>query len=260
MKVSFTGLPGSGKSMKLGQKALECFVINERNNKKSGGLLQRPIWSNMIFTQKVEEAFDLPPFDRELYRQVKEREEYATAAWMIKEYNKKTWKLKYWGERLDLVKIRHADIFIDEEQLYFDNQEWEMMSRQEKRFFQQHRRYGLNIYSASQDFAQVDKSIRRVTQELYYFEKVFGSADISSNLPTPRWIYGLSLMYKMDPTVYDETISKLTMRWPSSFQWISKKKTEIFDTTEEIIAGEYAPLRKIVRVCPEDGYKKIKYV
>jgi len=37
-------------------------------------------------------------------------------------------------------------------------------------------------------------------------------------------------------------------------------KTEVFDTREEIKASAYPPLKKIVRVCPEDGYQRIRYV
>lgn len=235
-KISFTGLPGSGKSMALGQRALKCFVVNETLNEKNPEL-KRTVYSNMIFTPKVEKAFGLPAFDRVLYRNLRAQQKWTEAATLLQEYNARTWKVQYWSERLELIRIRNADIIIDEEQIYFDAQEWQMMSQAEKRFFQQHRRYGVDIYAASQDFAQVDKSIRRVTSELYYFEKMFGSPDISSTRPNPRWIYGVSLIYKMDPTVYDETISKLSLRLPTSFMWISRKKTEVFDTTEEIVAG-----------------------
>lgn len=228
MKISFTGLPGSGKSMKLGQVAIECLVQNEKIAKKSG--LKRTLWSNMKFTELVYEKFPEP------------------------------WQIQYWSERAQVVKLRDCDLIIDEEQVYFDAQEWSMMSAEEKRFFQQHRRFGVDIYGASQDFAQVDKSIRRVTSELYYFQKVCGSRDISSTRGNPRFIWGFSLAYQMDPQTYDETISKMMLQMPSGIQFITKKATQIFDTREEIQAGLYPPLRKITRVCPEDGYRLTKYI
>lgn len=229
MKVSFTGLPGSGKSYKLAQVALECLVQNEQIAKKYGK--KRTVYSNMKFAKHVHEAFPEP------------------------------WQIKYWAERHELIGIRQADIIIDEEQAYFDSQEWQMMSSREKRFFQQHRRYGVDIYAASQDFAQVDKSIRRVTQKLYRFTKVLGTRDISSTRPDPKFVFAVSLVHEHDPQTYDEVISKLDGQGELvSALFITKKGTQVFDTTEEIQPSEYAPLRKIKRVCPEDGHVLIKYV
>lgn len=229
MKISFTGLPGSGKSYKLAEVAIQCLVQNEQIFEKRG--LKRTVWSNMKFSKAVHEAF---PRD---------------------------WQIKYWSERHELIGIRQADIIIDEEQAYFDSQEWQMMSSREKRFFQQHRRYGVDIYAASQDFAQVDKSIRRVTSELYRFTKLFGTRDISSTRPDPKYVFAVSLVHQHDPQTYDEVISKLPGQGELvSLLWITKKGTKIFDTTEEIQPSEYAPLRKISRVCPEDGHRIIKYV
>jgi len=231
MKISFTGLPGSGKSAKLGQVALECLVENEKIAKRSEGNIKRTVWSNMKFTDKVHQAFPEP------------------------------WQIQYWEDRTQLITLRDCDLIIDEEQIYFDAQEWQMMSAAEKRFFQQHRRYGVDIYAASQDFAQVDKSIRRITSKLYYLQKIVGTRDISSTRPNPRFVFAVSLVLEMDPQIYDETISKMPgVSEIASLMFITKKSTEVFNTREEIVTSEYAPLRKIKRVCPEDGHVLIKYV
>lgn len=230
MKISFTGLPGSGKSYKLGQVAIDLLVQNEKIWKKSKGERKRVLWSNMKFRDEVLKKFQ-------------------------------PWQVEYWSDRQQLIKLRDADVIIDEEQVYFDAQEWQMMSSEEKRFFQQHRRYGVDIYAASQDFAQVDKSIRRVTSELYHFTKIAGSRDISSTRPNPRFVWGAVLVKEMDPQIYDEQISKMPgVSAIRSVMFITKKGTQIFNTREEIHGSKYPPLKKIVRVCPEDGYTLTKYV
>lgn len=215
----------------------------------------------MMFRDEVEIHYNGEAFDKPKYSELNRTHKHQEAQEMLEEYNKKHWNINYWSERAELVKLRDCDLIIDEEQLYFDAQEWEMMSREEKRFFQQHRRYGVDIYGASQDFAQVDKSIRRVTSSLYLFTKVIGSRDISSTRPDPRVIWGISLVREADPQTYDEIISKM----PGVSQLVSaliirKKWTRVFDTREEIMPSAYPPLQKIVRFCPEDGFRRIKYV
>jgi len=238
MKVTITGLPGAGKSAYLARVALRCLNENRKQHEKAIKLFKegkidvlpekRMVWSNMRFTEWVEQ-------------------EYAGY-------------FAYWSDRMQLIKLRDCDIFIDEEQLYFDAQEWQMMSASEKRFFQQHRRYGVDIYAAAQDFAQVDKSIRRVTSNLLMLRKFIGTRDISSTRPNPKWVLVLSTIVELEPEIYDETISKITGGTFKGFLLITKKDTQIFNTREEITASEYPPLRKIKRVCPEDGHVLVKYV
>lgn len=239
MKVTITGLPGAGKSAYLAKVALRCLKENksqhqlmlkewEESGKMDPQPMPRLVWSNMHFAEWVEKEF-AGYFD-------------------------------YWTDRVQLIKLRDCDIFIDEEQLYFDAQEWQMMSASEKRFFQQHRRYGVDIYGAAQDFAQVDKSIRRVTSNLLMLRKFIGTRDISSTRRNPKFVFVLSTIVELEPEIYDETISKLSggrFKW---FLMITKKDTEIFNTREEIQASEFPPLRKIKRVCPEDGHVLVKYV
>jgi len=228
MKYSFTGLPGSGKSNKLGQVAIECLNTNKKIFNKTGR--KRVVWSNMKFSQAVELAYE-------------------------------PWQIEYWADRTQVINLRDCDLIIDEEQVYFDAQEWQMMSSEEKRFFQQHRRFGVDIYGASQDFSQVDKSIRRITSHLYYLKKLTGSRDISSTRPDPKFVWGVVMVKEMDPQLYDEQISKMPgMSAIVGLMFITKQSTQVFNTREEIQASKYPPLRKIVRVCPEDGYRLTKYI
>jgi len=228
MLCVFTGLPGQGKSYKLGQVAIECLYENKKYFEETH--VKRILYSNMKFEKRVVDEF----YD---------------------------WQIEYWVDVDQLVKFRDCDVLIDEMALYFDSQNWQNMSTDAKRFFQQHRRYGVDIYGAAQDFAQVDKSVRRVTTDLFAVKKHMGSRDISTTRENPKFVWGVCTLSELDPQKYDEMKSKFSgIGLVPNFMLINKSGTEIFNTREELDHGKYPPLKKVVRVCLEDGYKQVRYV
>jgi len=228
MIVIFSGLPGSGKSYKMGQTLVGILYRNKKLCEKTG--IKRMVWTNLKLKEEVEQEFE--------------------------------GFFEYWTELRQLIPLRDVDVFIDEVGTYFDARLWETLSLEMRRWLNQHRKFGIELYGTAQDFAQVDKAFRRLTSDLLYITKLAGSRDISATRPNPRWIWGISALRHLDPTVYDEQKSKFGSSGLPSFMFITRAGTEIFDTRAEVKLSSALPLKHINKECelPECGFKKIVHV
>jgi len=241
MIVIFTGLPGSGKSYKLGKTCIDLLYRNakayaqalavwEKGEQKQAKPLPRVLYTNLKLSEEVEHEF--PEF------------------------------IRYWTELRELTPLRDADVIIDEVATYFDARLWETLSLEMRRWLAQHRKFGVEIYGTSQDFAQVDKAFRRLTSNLLYLVKLTGSRDISATKPPPKWIWGICLVRELDPTVYDELKSKFAATGIPKFMLITRQGTKIFDTRAEVKMSSALPLRHLERVCelPDCSFHKTMHV
>lgn len=228
MIVIFTGLPGSGKSYKLGRTAVDILYRNRRYFEKTG--VKRLVYTNLKLAQKVEDEF--------------------------------SGYFEYWTDLKQLTPLRDCDVLIDEVATYFDARLWETLSLEMRRWLAQHRKFGIEIYGTSQDFAQVDKAFRRLTSDLLYLSKLAGSRDISATRPPPKFIWGIAMVRTLDPTVYDEQKSKFQSEGIPKFMLISKGGTEIFDTRAEVKLSSALPLKHILKECELPGctFKKTVHV
>lgn len=215
MIVAFTGLPGSGKTLKLADTAIQVLYRNKKLLKK--GFPMRYLYSNIHFHPDVHKEF--PD------------------------------QIRYWADISELTPLRNVDVIWDEIATHLDATQWQFMPLELKRWLQQHRKYGLEIYGTTQDFAMIDKSMRRLTSDLLYMTKIFGTRDISPTMPAVKWPFGMILVQTFDPVRYDEQISKFQAVGIPRFFWITKSRVKVFDTTEEIKMGKYPPLRHIERDC-----------
>jgi len=217
----FTGRAGAGKTAILCEKLLFVLRRNENYYKKSGKI--RKVWLNFPIN--------------ELY---------------VKKYSK---FLGWWEDVDQLVKLEDCDIFIDELLYYFDAQLWKETTRKVKKFIAIHRHLGIEIYATSQDFAQVDISFRRLTDTLFYLVKLGSSREPSATKPPVRFIWGVSVVYTIPPTDYKEDQKENK----TSFHWVfflTRKKTEIYDTRQKYKMAEFAPYEHIVRVCSDPNCKE----
>lgn len=228
MIAIFTGLPGSGKSLKLADTAIAILYRNRRWFEKTGVL--RKLYTNLKLSEEVEREF--------------------------------TGQIEYWTDLRQLTVLRDVDVLIDEVATYFDARLWETLSLEMRRWLAQHRKFGVEIYGTSQDFAQVDKAFRRLTSNLLYLTKLFGSADISPTRPSPKYVWGLSLVRELDPTVYDELKSKFASAGLPRFMLITRAKTKVFDTRAEVRLSQSLPLKHINRECelPNCSFHKVQHV
>jgi len=153
MKVIFSGLESSGKSLKLAMTAVGIAQKNAKWKEKSG--IVRPIYSNLKFKDEFEkyvvEELGIP--------------------------------IIYWQNIDELVLIENADVFIDEVGNYFDARMWADLSQDARRWLTQGAKTGVHLYGSAQDFAQVDKAFRRLVNHLFHIRKIIGSRRPSPTMP-----------------------------------------------------------------------------
>jgi len=244
MIVIFTGLPGSGKSYKLGQTVVDILYTNVKAYVKA-----LKAWETDVL-----EFPDLSkPEPRKVHTNLKMSTEIEDE---FKEF------IVYWRDLRELTALRDVDVVIDEVGTYFDARLWETLSLEMRRWLSQHRKFGIQIYGTAQDFAQVDKAFRRLTSNLLYLSKLMGSRDISATKAPPKYIWGISLVRELDPTVYDELKSKFGATGIPRFMWISRKGTMVFDTRAEVKLSSSLPLKHIEKECelPDCHYHKLIHV
>lgn len=234
MIVIFSGLPGAGKSLKMSRSIIEVLYRNKawyqkqykswlKYSRKQSGFpppTKREAWSNLKLSPAVEAEFE--------------------------------GFIKYWWDPSQLVTLRDVDVFWDEIATHLDSTQWQNMSLEIKRWLQQHRKFGIEVYGTTQDFAMIDKSMRRLTSDLYILTKIAGSRDKSSTRPPVKRIWGFVMVQSMDPTTYDEEESKQKAGFPG-FMFISRADINVYDTTQEIKMGKYPPLNHIERDCIVPG-------
>jgi len=242
MIVVFTGLPGSGKSLKLASTLVDVLYRNKRFYEKQVRKYHadpeqfaeppriRELWTNLQMTKPVEEEFP--------------------------------GQIKYWKDLRQLTPLRDVDIAIDEIATYFDARLWETLSLEMRRWLAQHRKFGIEIYGTAQDFAQTDKAFRRLTSNLFYLRKLVGSSDISPTRPAPKYIWGICTLTELDPTQYDEQTSKFARDGLPRFMLITRKGTEIFDTRAEVKLSAALPMKHIEKECemPNCSFHKTVHV
>lgn len=219
-----SGLPGAGKSAKLARVAIELLYRNKSWYEKSG--IKRILYTNLKLSQAVLDEF--PGF------------------------------VKDWVDPAELTPLRNCDVLWDEIATHLDATQWANMSLELKRWLQQHRKFGIELYGTTQDFAQIDKSFRRLTSDLIHLTKIIGSRDKSATRPDVKHIWVVTMVRRLDPQTYDEAISKFAGEGFPEFLLFLRKDVEIFDTTAEVAVGKYPPLRHLERSCEQHGCGFVK--
>lgn len=225
MIIVLSGLPGAGKSLKLARIIVDLLYRNKKWHKNSG--IVRKLYTNLKLSPKLMEEF--------------------------KEY------IEEWSDTRELTKLRNIDVIWDELATAMDATQWQNMSLELKRWLQQHRKYGIEIYGTTQDFSQVDKSFRRLVSDLLHVTKLIGSRDKSATMPEVKRIWGICTVRTLDPQRYDEEKSKFEATGViPQFMLISRRDIENYDTTAEVALGKYPPLRHIERFCEDTACGHIK--
>lgn len=229
----YTGRAGAGKSLSMAEQLVYVLKRNWKFWKRTG--VVRPIYSNLRLSEHIVQEYE---------------DKYEKP---VSEF------LKYFVDSDELLEIRDADVFIDEIGTYFDAQEYKNMSPALKRWIQQHRKRGVEIWATAQDFAQLDKSFRRLTDTVYYNTKIIGSRDVSPTKPPPKWIWGIIIQRQINPTDYNEDDKEHQAQGFFPFL-ITRKKTEVFDTTQDISPSYTGTFKHLTRTCSTCGVEKVVHV
>lgn len=214
----FTGLPGSGKSIRTAKAILFLLNRNKKWYKKSGTL--RKVYTNIKLADHVEKKYD--------------------------------GFFEYWKDPEQLVEMRECDVIIDEIATYFDSTQWKELGLDIKRWLQLHRHYGIEIYGNTQTFSTIDISFRRLTDELYLLKKLLGSREPSNTRPPIKRIWGVILIRTLDARSYKEEEQE-NKAYGFTLMFYDKFLTSIYNTKQELERGKYPPLKHVERFCPTCG-------
>lgn len=220
MKVIYSGLESSGKTLRLAKVAADIAYRNSSWNRLTG--TSRPIISNIKFSEDFETHV---------------QEELGV-------------EIRYWKNLDELVSLENADVFIDEVGTYFDARLWSDLPLDVRRWLTQGAKSGIEIYGSAQDFAQCDLAFRRLVNHLYHITKLVGSPRPAATKPPVKRIWGICSMRELNPREYKEDKKSFdkTSLFPSFF-WIERQYCEIFDTTQKIARSAPPPYRHIERYC-----------
>jgi len=226
MKVVYTGLESSGKSLALAMKAEVILRRNAKWLKKSG--IRRNIVTNEAFSKNfVERALGLGI------------------------------KVIIWEDLDQLISYRDCDVFIDELGTYFDSRSWTSLSLDVRRWIAQGAKSGIEIYAAAQDFSQIDIAFRRLTNDVFHIIKLVGSPRPSATRPPVSFIWGMCVKWELDPRSFKAEQAEMKLRWIlPSFFFIRKKFCELFDTTQFLKRSKPSAFKHFVRTCPDCGLEK----
>jgi len=220
MKIIYSGLEGEGKSLKLAEMAVYLVNRNAKWFLKTNKV--RPIASNLKFSQKFTD-------------------------WAV---NEMKIPIIYWDDLNSLTKMENCDVIIDEVGNYFDSRLWQDLSLDVRRWLTQGDKCGVEIYGSAQDFAQVDKSFRRLVKGLFDIKKIIGSRRPAATKPPVHRIWGLCMAMELDPRAYQEDKKKFASNVAiPKFFLIQRQYCEIFDTTQKIMRSKSPPLKHEVKYC-----------
>jgi len=222
MKVVYTGLESSGKTLLMAKKAQYLVTRNKKWEKKYG--FKRTIKTNMIFSDEFKKA----------------NEGY----------------LEFFTDVSEVIGSVGCDILWDEISSDFSALKREPLPRNVNRWLRQGAKQGVHIYATAQEFHDIHLDFRRRVIECRNVNKLFGSRRVGKNLPPVRFIWGLCLVFSIKIHPYNELQPEKQSFMPS-FLLIQKSLTKIFDTGQLISASEEQPLEHILRVCHTCGFKRL---
>jgi len=229
MKTVYVGKEGSGKTLLLGRESERLVYRNVFLAKKTGYM--RPLISNISYS---------PQFIK-----------FATS---------KGVPVKQWRHISELELFTEADILIDEIGAYFDSRTFADLPLSTRLWLAQAQKLGVHIYGGAQDWAQIDISFRRLVSHLYEIRRIFGSRRPSKSIPGSKHPFAVAFRWRLDPNGAAETTDAKSLSVIPALIVMTKRDTDRFDTNARVAMSDPPPLRKVVRVCPEDGYKRIRYI
>lgn len=204
MKVVYTGIESSGKSLQLSVTAEKVL----RRNKKWLAVTHIP--RTMAFNSPMSPAF------------VKEIEDAGLKYLRFYHLN-------------EILHLEEADIFIDELIKFFPASGSSSLSTEQLDFITQGAKTGIHLYAASQDFSQVHKQFRLLVNEVYVVSKWFGSRRPMKTSPPVKRIWGLCVIRQVHPASFKgDSATMESLSLIPYFYWISREDCMRFDTSFKI--------------------------
>lgn len=233
MKKIYTGFESSGKSLMLADES--AYLMYRNAAWKKTGLKVRPLVSNMQYSAKFEaeaKTLGVP--------------------------------IVYWRSLEEIKDMVECDIICDEIGKFFDSRFWEKLSLDIRNWLSEGAKQGIHWYGGAQDFAQVDKSFRRLVQpgDLIQVTKIVGSRRPSATMPPVKHIWGIMILRELDPQGYNEDKKKFESSGFPSVRFIHRETCEIFNTNARIKFESQITLRHMDAFCQKSdcSFHKIIHV
>jgi len=232
MKIIYTGIESSGKSLLLSRQAEKVRLRNIRWFKITG--LKR----TMAFNSPMSEEFKNLIINSNInYLEFKNLDE--------------------------IIYLEEADIFIDEVIKFFPASGSNSLSNEQLHFITQGAKSGIHLWGASQDFSQVHKQFRLLVNEVYIITKIIGSRRPMKTSPPVKTVWGICTKRKVSPQSFKgDSASMNEIEGGLSIFFITKKDISRFDTSYKIPISKLPvkKIRKQIEYCDEDGFKRVKYI
>lgn len=235
MKVVYTGLESSGKSLMLSRMA-------EKIRKRNIGWL------------KTRTKLDLDPNPRTMAFNQPMSDRYINLV--------ETNGLKY-KEFISFHEIEtdtDTDFFIDELLKFFPSRGTDPLPYHVMEWLTQGAKSGNHIYASSQDFSQVHKQFRLLTNKVYSVRKVIGSPRPIKSMPPVTSIWGLCTRTSLKPSSFKgETATMESEFIPIPFL-ILKSDAMRYDTLYKVPKASLPDLKvRRQRIYAEDDKGEIIY-
>jgi len=143
----------------------------------------------------------------------------------------------------EIEHITDADVFIDELLKLFPSRGTEPLPPHQMDWLTQGAKSGIQLYCTTQDFSQVHKQFRLLTNKVYMIRKLFGSPRPMKSSPPVKSIWGICIKKSVKPETFKgDTASMETDFIPIPFT-IRKKDTLRYDTLYKIPRAELPDLK-----------------
>ncbi len=230
-KIVWTGIESSGKSLQL---SIQAEMVLRRNIR----------WYKITAVQRTM-AFNTP-----------------MSISFISRVHESGAKFLYFRNLEDILYLEDADIFIDELIKFFPALGSTALSMEQMHFLTQGAKSGVNVYACSQDFSQVHKHFRLLTNEVYVITKLIGSRRPMKSAPPVNYIWGIGFKRQVLPSSFKgDSTTMESMGMPMPFM-IHRADCERFDTSYKVPLSSLPikKLRKQIEHCDEDNFSRVKYV
>lgn len=229
MKTMIVGKEGSGKTLIMGRETEKVVLRNARLAKKTG--LVRPIVSNINYSRSFLD-------------------------WAAS----KGVPIRQWRHISELEKMTECDLFIDEVGAYFDSRTFEYLPLSTRLWLAQAQKLGVHIWGGAQDWGQIDVSFRRLVGKIYEVKKLIGTRRPSKTMPAGKYRWAISLQWRLVPNSNSDLADTKPMSIVPIPVLMLPADMDRFDTNSRVLETAPPPLKKIVQICEEDGYKRTRYI
>lgn len=229
MKIVYSGLESSGKSLQMSRIAGKVL----RRNKYWNKITKYP--RTMAFNQPMSQAF---------------QKEIAEAG------------LKYieWRDFNEIEHLTDADIFIDELLKIFPSRGSDPLPPHQMDFLTQGAKSGIHIYATSQDFSQVHKQFRLLTNKVFMVKKWVGSPRPMKSRPPVRMIWGICSRTSVRPDSFTGDTATMEQNFIPIPFLVRKKDINRYDTLYKVPRANLPDLKlRKQRMYAEDDNGVVVY-